>query len=370
MTNIPRRLSLLLQMAQASERRTGCSRRDVTSCVNGCFALSARGAPEDCDPRPRRHGESAALLCTATLIALVTSNADLALYRVLDAMQVLHRARGGLDTALLYLLPRWLGKGVVGRPFEDAVATIDALADRFCFVAVTARYSAAADATVDWLAANGLADMPVIHSDRPHPGDDSRIAFKRDAILALRSQHGLDPVIGVGDRPSDLRAYVQAGLHACIVVHGPGARALEQGGGGSAAAPRRDSGTPRDARVAEQLVRSLALQMSGAVAPLAPLPVATFFTDSGMARLRLHAALASTRMQHAAALWGPPVVSAADAVAGGRVGEAMTPRPALRADEPLPPVWAQVRTFLEQQAVVYGDGASAAPGRGGSVCGR
>ena len=85
-------------------------------------------------------------------------------------------------------------------------------------MAITARWSFGANSTVSWLREEGLGDLPVIHSPRPHPGDASRMAFKRDAILSLRRE-GWNPVIGIGDRPSDTRAYLEAGLDAIGVIH-------------------------------------------------------------------------------------------------------------------------------------------------------
>ena len=102
---------------------------------------------------------------------------------------VLHRSRGTLDTLLLYAVPT----ASVGDPFPGAINALNRLAARFRIVAVTARWSLAASNTVRWLAAHGLAGMPLIHATRPHPGDASRVAFKADAIAWLRAT-GWKPV--------------------------------------------------------------------------------------------------------------------------------------------------------------------------------
>lgn len=52
----------------------------------------------------------------------------------------------------------------------------------------------------------------------------SRAAQPRHATLRAVTPH-LHQVAGVGDRPSDLRAYYAAGLHACMTVHAEGSSA-------------------------------------------------------------------------------------------------------------------------------------------------
>lgn len=49
-------------------------------------------------------------------------------------------------------------------------------------MALTARWSRGAAYTREWLSAHGLPELPVIVAARPHPGDDSRVAFKAAAI--------------------------------------------------------------------------------------------------------------------------------------------------------------------------------------------
>lgn len=85
-------------------------------------------------------------------------------------------------------------------------------------VAVTARWRAGAAYTEKWLADNDLAGLPLMCSARPHPTDASRVAYKRDAIEYLRV-NGWEPIMGIGDRPSDLRAYTQANVRALMVCH-------------------------------------------------------------------------------------------------------------------------------------------------------
>lgn len=109
------------------------------------------------------------------------------------------------------LLPR------LGTAYKDALPCLHRLARDFRIVAVTARWQFGADKTHAWLAAHDLL-VPTIHSNRPHPADDTRVAFKVAAIELLR-ERGWNPVVGIGDRASDLKAYRRAGLHAVMTLH-------------------------------------------------------------------------------------------------------------------------------------------------------
>lgn len=208
---------------------------------------------------------------------------------------------------------------------------------------------------MDWLERNGLAGLPVVHSDRPHPGDDSRIAFKRDAILALR-RDGWDPIMGIGDRPSDMSAYLEAGLHALMVIHGPSARALERGVSVTLPHEAHESwgaNFSADVATADKLVARLRT-ISARAAPcthhhtpaipgqapaagpsVACTRAATFFTDSPAASHRLFSAL------HGARIPGPPPSSYIHRPQG-----ASLPGPLYGTVAVLPPVWTQLREFL------------------------
>ena len=145
---------------------------------------------------------------------------------VLDLDETLVHRRGVADAALMYVAP-WV---LVGRPYPGASAAVQSLAERFNVVAVTARWRLAEPSTDRMLASVGLAGLPTIFAARPHPGDASRVAFKARAIELLR-ERGWAPFAGVGDRPSDLRAYVRAGVAALMVAHA-------SGGGGSESSAR------------------------------------------------------------------------------------------------------------------------------------
>ena len=131
---------------------------------------------------------------------------------------VLYRKNHFLDSLALYCLPHAIWS--VGVPYSDAISSIKSLASNFRIVAVTARWHMAASNTEKWFEEHSLTGLPLITATRPHPGDTSRIEFKSNAIKSL-SDDGWDPIIGVGDRPSDMASYVSQGMEAIMVLHHP-----------------------------------------------------------------------------------------------------------------------------------------------------
>jgi len=129
---------------------------------------------------------------------------------------VLYRTRGVIDLLMLYANPFALG--TVGRAYGGAVSSIRELADRYQIAAITSRSGIAADHTERWLQSHGLGGMPLIHADKPHPSDDTRVDFKAEGIRFLR-ERGYAPWLGIGDRPSDGHAYRSEGLHSLLVAH-------------------------------------------------------------------------------------------------------------------------------------------------------
>jgi len=130
---------------------------------------------------------------------------------------VLHRPRGLLDKIGLYAWP----STDIGVPYSSFLPCIYRLRENFDIVAVTARWRFAEANTARWLSTRGLGGIPVIYAREIHPGDDSRVDFKASAIRFVREK-GWNPVMGVGDRPSDLSAYVREGLSAMMVIHAEG----------------------------------------------------------------------------------------------------------------------------------------------------
>lgn len=92
-------------------------------------------------------------------------------------------------------------------------------------VAVTARWGGVPRCRTNtelWLEANGIP-MPTYYAPRPIPSDAPRAEFKAGVIARLLDERGGSSdggvfAVGVGDRPSDMRAYVRNGLHALVIT--------------------------------------------------------------------------------------------------------------------------------------------------------
>lgn len=125
---------------------------------------------------------------------------------------LLWRPRGAIDAVALYCgYP-------VGEVYPGALQALAELSRSWSLIAVTARWSVAEQGTADWLEAHGLGHVPVIYASHARPRDASRVAFKAAAVERYRAE-GWDPVLGIGDRPSDLDAYAAVGLPALMVAH-------------------------------------------------------------------------------------------------------------------------------------------------------
>eukprot|EP00937_MAST-01D_sp_MAST-1D-sp2_P001870 g1870.t1 len=109
------------------------------------------------------------------------------------------------------------GTGVILPGCRDALA---AARRDWDLVAVTARWGTARcrSNTQAWLAANGVP-MPAHFAPYPIPTDVPRAEFKAAVIADLLRARPRDaPAAGVGDRPSDMQAYVQNGLPALMLT--------------------------------------------------------------------------------------------------------------------------------------------------------
>ncbi len=155
---------------------------------------------------------------------------------------ILYRPNGWLDKLALYSpLPLY----AVGVPYTGALSSLRSLGSAFNLVAVTARQALAERNTAQWLAAQGMGELPVLYASGVHSGDGTRGAFKASAIRHVRAA-GWRPVAGVGDRPSDMEAYAAEGLLALTVTHAEGA---------SAAATERHATALRQAQLQLPLAR-------------------------------------------------------------------------------------------------------------------
>ena len=125
--------------------------------------------------------------------------------------------RGGwLDRLKLYCLP----KAVVGKAYPHAVETVQRLqAAGIQPVFVSARQEFARRNTVHWLQAHGL-DTAQLHLSPVTLPEQARAGWKSSVISTLQQNHQLQAVAGVGDRPSDLQAYVDSGIRAVGVMQG------------------------------------------------------------------------------------------------------------------------------------------------------
>ena len=123
------------------------------------------------------------------------------------------------ESLRLYLVP----SARTGRIFSQAAPVLRRLGGKARLVGVTARCLLAAGNTRRWLRAQGVPDIPVLHAPFFLVTERARVRFKRRALRRLKDE-GHRLVLGVGDRGSDLEAYVREGLFPVLLVPSPGGR--------------------------------------------------------------------------------------------------------------------------------------------------
>jgi len=129
-----------------------------------------------------------------------------------------------LDRSFEESLRLYLGRTLAtGRIFPGAAEAILGLSARAEVVAVTARWSLCRANTRRWLEAHGLGFMPAVHSPVCLGLEWQRAWFKSWALRRLKGG-GLCPAFGVGDRASDLDAYLGEGLFPVLVGPHPAGR--------------------------------------------------------------------------------------------------------------------------------------------------
>jgi len=110
---------------------------------------------------------------------------------------------------------------VTGDIMPDCKETVRELAHMWNFVAVTARWGGITRCrqnTETWLRAHGM-EMPVFYASWPYPTDRPRVDFKASAIRHIQSSGKYGEIlVGVGDRPSDVLAYLSTGLKPFVVT--------------------------------------------------------------------------------------------------------------------------------------------------------
>ncbi len=142
--------------------------------------------------------------------------------------------RGGwLDRLKLYCLP----KAAVGHAYPGAVAAVTHLRELGLEpVFVSARQKFAYRNTSHWLHVHGLNASHLYLSPITLP-ESQRAAWKASVIKSIQQNSGLTPVAGVGDRPSDLQAYVACNIAAVGVCQGT----AQQAGVPSAVEPQQQT---------------------------------------------------------------------------------------------------------------------------------
>lgn len=110
---------------------------------------------------------------------------------------------------------------VTGDIMNDCKNTIrGCIANGWNFVAVTARWggiSRCRENTENWLRAHEM-EMPVYYATMPYPTDGPRAAFKAGVIREIqRSGEFGNVLVGIGDRPSDIKAYLDTDIVPIVV---------------------------------------------------------------------------------------------------------------------------------------------------------
>ncbi len=123
------------------------------------------------------------------------------------------------ESLKLYLLP----SSRTGRIFSRAGEALRRLSEKAELVGVTARCFLASGNTRRWLQAQGLPPFPVFHAPFFLVREKARVRFKRRCLRKLKEE-GYRLVLGVGDRGSDLEAYLSEGLFPVLLVPEPKGR--------------------------------------------------------------------------------------------------------------------------------------------------
>ena len=131
--------------------------------------------------------------------------------------------RSALGQALVYVpltsLVPGVGLSILGEPCKDAVRTCQHLAELGVDqVGVTARWGGMGHFnTRRWLDSRGFGHFGLHCAPHPLRDEAARLRWKSECIRGLQQQ-GCDIVAGVGDRESDIRAYLSSGIPLVIGV--------------------------------------------------------------------------------------------------------------------------------------------------------
>jgi hypothetical protein len=141
---------------------------------------------------------------------------------VLDLDETVLR-RSAIGQALVYFpWAAWVpvvGPRVLGEPCRDAVEVCQRLASIGIEQAgITARWGGLGYwNTRRWLDVHGLSHVSLRCSPQPLPSEEARLAWKRGCIEELQRE-GVEVIGGVGDRESDVMAYLESGLPIVVGV--------------------------------------------------------------------------------------------------------------------------------------------------------
>eukprot|EP01138_Halocafeteria_seosinensis_P004657 gb/GECG01004763.1/.p1 GENE.gb/GECG01004763.1/~~gb/GECG01004763.1/.p1 ORF type:complete len:289 (+),score=24.67 gb/GECG01004763.1/:1-867(+) len=127
--------------------------------------------------------------------------------------------RRWVDRLHMYTIP----SGRVGIPYPDAVTALHKIKQRHGvdFLVLSARWCLARKHTERWLKRHGLEDTPLVLAKEMHPRDETRAYFKYHEVCELKKQ-GKKFILGIGDRPSDMLAYLAAGVPTIMLCHDEG----------------------------------------------------------------------------------------------------------------------------------------------------
>ncbi len=121
-----------------------------------------------------------------------------------------------LQSLSLYVFP-FGNTGTIFPGVRDGLTRIAVKAD---MVALTARCAIARKKTINWIISHGLPFKEVMLSPFFLPSEAARVRFKRKKIREIK-ERGRRIILGVGDRGSDLEAYIEEGIFPVLIAPHP-----------------------------------------------------------------------------------------------------------------------------------------------------
>lgn len=108
------------------------------------------------------------------------------------------------------------------QPLNSAVDVLTALVPDFHLVLITARPSFLAEETLSWLDENDFPRMPLFTTARltTFLSGDETAQYKTDAVQYLLDR-GLSVDYGIGNAPTDIKAFGSSGATTILILDGP-----------------------------------------------------------------------------------------------------------------------------------------------------